>query len=212
MSRRAEQDKLYWNDTFSICDTSDGAEESEIFTAWVALEDVGPESGPLQLIRGSHLWANGLLQLPLLFFHQDFVEQQGMALESIGLTDEDWQPVGPNLLCTDPLDSQSPLSPGRSADGPLVGGQVPAVLPAGGVSVHDWRTLHGSGPNHGTSMRKSLAIHFRTGRSWPRPAGYLDTFLHDRRRHCCPVVLGDPLAIKGDQGLPLVFEEAGPKL
>ena len=86
------------------------------------------------------------------------------------------------------------------------------MLPAGGVSVHDWRTLHGSGPNHGTTMRKSLAIHFRTGRSWPRPAGYLDTFLHDRRRHCCPVVLGDPLAIKGDQGLPLVFEEAGPKL
>ena len=89
---------------------------------------------------------------------------------------------------------------------------VPAVLPPGGVSVHDWRTLHGSGPNHGTSMRKSLAIHFRTGRSWPRPAGYLDTFLHNRRRHCCPVVLGDPLAIKGDQGLPLVFEEARPKL
>jgi len=86
------------------------------------------------------------------------------------------------------------------------------VLPAGGVSVHDWRTLHGSGPNHGTTMRKSLAIHFRTGRSWPRPAGYLDSFLHDRRRHCCPVVLGDPLAIKGDQGLPLIFEEARPKL
>ena len=102
MSRRAGQDKLYWNDTFSICDTSDGAEESEIFTAWVALSDVGPEAGPMQLVRGSHLWANGLLQLPLLFFHQDFEEQQGMALDSIGLTDEDWQPVGHNLLCTDP--------------------------------------------------------------------------------------------------------------
>lgn len=111
------QDKLYWNDTFSICDTSDGAEESEIFTAWVALDDVGPEAGPMQLIRGSHLWANGLLQLPLLFFHQDFEEQQGMALESIGLTDEDWQPVGHNLLCTDPGDDL-----GRSADGPLVRG------------------------------------------------------------------------------------------
>ena len=130
------QDKLYWNDTFSICDTSDGAEESEIFTAWVALDDVGPEAGPMQLIRGSHLWANGLLQLPLLFFHQDFTEQQGMALESIGLTDEDWQPVrtptsfaqipwAAGRRTLDPRGCRAPEpagDPGRSADGPLVRG------------------------------------------------------------------------------------------
>jgi hypothetical protein len=88
---------------------------------------------------------------------------------------------------------------------------VPAVLPAGGVSVHDWRTLHGSGPNHSGAMRMSLAVHMRTGRSWPRSTKpgemYLDQFLHDRHRHCCPVVLGDPNEIRGDSHLPLVFEE-----
>lgn len=60
-------------------------------------------------------------------------------------------------------------------------------------------------------MRCSLAIHFRTGRSWPRSTHpgdkYLDQFLHDRRPHCCPVVLGDPRAIKGDR-TPPIFAEA----
>ena len=133
----------------------------------------------MQLLRGSHLWANGLLQIPAFFHHQDLHEQRDVALKSMdGLTTADWKPV-------------------------------PAVLPAGGVSVHDWRTLHGSGPNHSGEMRMSLAVHMRTGRSWPRSQTpgelYLDQFLHDRRHHCCPVILGDATAFRGDSHLPIVF-------
>ena len=95
----------------------------------------------MQLLRGSHLWANGLLQIPAYFHHQDMHEQRDVALNSMdGLTAADWEPV-------------------------------PAVLPAGGVSVHDWRTLHGSGPNHSGEMRMSLAVHMRTGRSRPSSTG-----------------------------------------
>ena len=58
------QDRHYW-----------GAweEESELFTAWVALSDVGPSSGPMCFIQGSHKWG----QLPGGdFFDQDLAAQQ----------------------------------------------------------------------------------------------------------------------------------------
>lgn len=46
------QDREYWN-----CCWED---ESELFTAWVALSDVESASGPMKLLRGSHKW--GLLE------------------------------------------------------------------------------------------------------------------------------------------------------
>ncbi len=58
------QDRHYW-----------GAweEGSELFTAWVALGDVGPDSGPMRFVRGSHHWG----QLPGGdFFDQDLPAQQ----------------------------------------------------------------------------------------------------------------------------------------
>ena len=58
------QDRHYW-----------GAweEGSELFTAWVALSDVGPSSGPMCFIQGSHKWG----QLPGGdFFDQDLAAQQ----------------------------------------------------------------------------------------------------------------------------------------
>eukprot|EP01051_Picozoa_sp_SAG22_P024543 SAG22_NODE_6852_length_804_cov_0.819858_1_plen_67_part_00 len=33
-------------------------------------------------------------------------------------------------------------------------------------------------------------------------AGYLDQFLHCRARQVCPVILGDPAALKGDKVPP----------
>lgn len=41
------QDRHYWQ----VWD-----EGSELFTAWVALSDVTPESGPMRFVRGSHRW------------------------------------------------------------------------------------------------------------------------------------------------------------
>jgi ectoine hydroxylase-related dioxygenase (phytanoyl-CoA dioxygenase family) len=166
-----------WSGGFEV--TEEGFEnDSEIFTAWVALSDVKASSGPMNLIRGSHTWANGMLQLPGWFHDQQLVQQQETALATDG-AGESWQ-------------------------------AVPAILPAGGVSVHDWRTLHGSGPNHDSTMRCSLAIHMRAVRSYPRSnsvgENYLDQFLHDRRRHCCPVILGDPLG--GTKKVPPIYEAA----
>jgi hypothetical protein len=41
------QDRHYWQVW---------EEGSELFTAWVALSDVTPESGPMRFVRGSHRW------------------------------------------------------------------------------------------------------------------------------------------------------------
>ena len=38
----------------------DEPRESEIFTAWVALSEVGTESGPMMLLRGSRESSNDL--------------------------------------------------------------------------------------------------------------------------------------------------------
>ncbi len=43
--------------------------------------------------------------------------------------------------------------------------EVQAVLPPGGVSFHQQRTIHGSGPNGSAAPRKSLAVHLRTEKS-----------------------------------------------
>lgn len=40
------QDDLYWHHHF----------EGEVFTCWVALDDVGPDSGPVTYVAGSHTW------------------------------------------------------------------------------------------------------------------------------------------------------------
>lgn len=41
------QDRHYWGAW---------APDSELFTAWVAISDVGPEAGPMRFVRGSHRW------------------------------------------------------------------------------------------------------------------------------------------------------------
>ncbi|GIX06308.1 MAG: hypothetical protein KatS3mg115_0711 [Candidatus Poribacteria bacterium] len=63
------QDRQYWG----IWE-----EGSELFTAWVALSDVGPESGPMRFVRGSHRW--GLLGMGD-FFGQDLDAQKRALLE-----------------------------------------------------------------------------------------------------------------------------------
>jgi hypothetical protein len=75
--------------------------------------------------------------------------------------------------------------------------ETPALMRAGGCSVHDKLTLHGSGPNSSDRPRRSLAIHCRSERS--RPAlrdgttrvgltTYIDDF------EVCPIIYGDRVA------------------
>lgn len=58
------QDRYYWRAW---------EEGSELFTAWVALEEVRPESGPMRFVRGSHRW--GFLEQSD-FFGQDLDGQR----------------------------------------------------------------------------------------------------------------------------------------
>ena len=68
--------------------------------------------------------------------------------------------------------------------------EKPAVLGPGGVSCHDFRTLHGSGPNTTSYPRRSFALHMRTNKSAPRDelreglTEYIDDF------SICPVIFG----------------------
>ncbi len=65
--------------------------------------------------------------------------------------------------------------------------EVEAVLPPGGVSVHQKDCLHGSGPNVSDAPRRSFAIHMRTEKSWTMDESRvgLAEFLDDER---CPIV------------------------
>ncbi|MAE64964.1 MAG: hypothetical protein CMJ18_11905 [Phycisphaeraceae bacterium] len=57
--------------------------------------------------------------------------------------------------------------------------EVEAVLRPGGVSIHDMRTLHGSGPNRTSGPRRSFAIHMRTNRSETNEESNLTRFIDD---------------------------------
>lgn len=72
------QDRNYWQHW---------EEGSELFTAWIALSDVSAESGPMQLVRGSHRW--GLLHA------SDFYGQDNESIrESIDVPEgESWDPA-----------------------------------------------------------------------------------------------------------------------
>ena len=76
------QDRNYW-----------GAweEDSELFTAWIALSEVGPEDGPMHFVRGSHQW--GLLP-GSDFYGQDLAGQK-RALST--LASDEWVEVAATL-------------------------------------------------------------------------------------------------------------------
>jgi ectoine hydroxylase-related dioxygenase (phytanoyl-CoA dioxygenase family) len=138
------QDRTYW-DAWTA--------DSDLFTIWVALSDVGPDSGPMRFVPGSHEWG---LQSESDFFRDD-------------------------------LDGQAErISPPRGE----VWTEVPAILPAGGFSIHHCETLHASGPNFEPMPRRSLAIHARSEKS--RPVGDVRAGLTEFIDYewACPVIYG----------------------
>ena len=68
--------------------------------------------------------------------------------------------------------------------------EVPALLPAGGVSFHDRLTFHGSEANLSARPRRSLAIHLRTERSWPDPDNSDEHTSFIDQQELCPVIFG----------------------
>jgi len=117
------QDRQYW---------SYWQKDAGLFTAWIALGEVGENSGPMRFVRGSQRWG---------FLNQgDFFSSDQEALRAhIDVPEgEVWE-------------------------------EVPALLPAGGVSLHDCLTFHGSGANTSGAARCSLAVHLRDERAQPVP-------------------------------------------
>ena len=68
--------------------------------------------------------------------------------------------------------------------------EISAVMKAGGMSLHDKRTIHGSGKNRSTDSRCSLAIHLRTNNSQPsdRRKQGLCRYIDDP--NICPIIYG----------------------
>jgi hypothetical protein len=61
---------------------------------------------------------------------------------------------------------------GHIADQGFTARVRPTTMRRGQVSFHHCRTVHGSGPNHGTTPRRSLAIHLQPGDNrWRRHVG-----------------------------------------
>jgi len=110
------QDRQYW----SYWQDAEG-----LFTMWIALSDVGEQSGAMRFVRGSQGW--GFLGEGD-FFGKDHAAQR----EQISIPEgQVWE-------------------------------EVPAILQAGGVSLHHCLSYHGSGPNTSAEARCSIALHLRT--------------------------------------------------
>ena len=137
------QDYQYWQ--------HDWASPEGLLTAWVALSDVTPQSGPLRFIRGSHRWG---FRGDGDFFADDPEAQRAALAAPEG---ETWD-------------------------------EAAAVLPPGGVSLHDGLTYHGSSSNQASAPRCSLVLHLCTDRARLREGtpGALTRFLDDPA--VCPVL------------------------
>lgn len=72
--------------------------------------------------------------------------------------------------------------------------ETPALMDAGGMSLHDQQVLHGSSQNVSNAPRRSLAIHVRTERSRPidgRREGLTD---HIDDLNIAPIIYGEKSA------------------
>jgi len=69
--------------------------------------------------------------------------------------------------------------------------EVPAVMRAGGLSLHHKHTLHGSGSNTSKSPRRSLAIHLRTEKSRPVNGGRAELTKYIDDLTLSPIIYGE---------------------
>ncbi len=68
--------------------------------------------------------------------------------------------------------------------------QKPALLPAGGMSIHHKLTLHGSGLNVSSEPRRSFAIHLRTEKSAPIDGRREELTKYIDDINICPIIYG----------------------
>ena len=105
----------------------------DVITCWLALDDMEPELGPLEYVRGSHKWADGRVGSANMFFD---------AKDRFG-------------LLYDAAKREGIAEPAATLDVRQV------KVKAGGCGIHNGRLWHGSGPNASkTRARRGLGIHF----------------------------------------------------
>lgn len=103
-----------------------------VVTVWLALDDMETELGPLIYVKQSHKWGEGRVGTS-----QDFFQHDG----------------GTDLLYS--AAQRQGVSPEHLEFVSMAG------LKAGGISIHDGRTWHGSSKNESnTKPRRGLGIHF----------------------------------------------------
>lgn len=69
--------------------------------------------------------------------------------------------------------------------------ETAAVLPPGGASFHHCLTVHGSGPNRSSGLRRSLAIHLRTEKSRAKGSRADSLAKYIDNTNYCPVIWGE---------------------
>jgi phytanoyl-CoA hydroxylase len=121
--------------------------EHAVMTVWIALDDMDAEIGPLEYVRKSHLWATNddHAGTARQFFSGGMDLLRSTAVSAGALTQES---------ATTKTDQE--IRQTRQLDIVSMAG-----LRAGGISIHDGRTWHGSGRNtSATRPRRGLGIHF----------------------------------------------------
>ncbi|PRP76253.1 protein involved in biosynthesis of mitomycin antibiotics/polyketide fumonisin [Planoprotostelium fungivorum] len=103
-------------------------------TCWIALDDVSPENGTLEIVSGSHLWTRYKDDLDTNAFHAPSNDYRGGLISAASAEGIDASDI-PNLIHK-------------------------VNLKAGGCSFHNGNAWHGSGKNESPNWRRSLAIHF----------------------------------------------------
>ena len=106
---------------------------ADVVTVWIALDDMTDEVGPLEYVRGSHLWGDGRHGSCRTFFGPNNRDLLHSAAKREGISD-----------------------PENDLDIASMSG-----LGAGGMSVHHGRTWHGSGRNASkTRPRRGYGLHY----------------------------------------------------
>eukprot|EP00978_Attheya_sp_CCMP212_P013492 scaffold33916_cov51-Attheya_sp.AAC.4 len=104
----------------------------DVVTVWIALDQMDSELGPLQYIKGSHKWGDGRIGTSSSFFQSDGgTNLLRSAAEREGILLEELESV------------------------------TMSGLEAGGISIHNGRTWHGSGKNESSHRpRRGIGLHF----------------------------------------------------
>ncbi len=152
-----------------------------VATVWIALDDMYDEEiGPLEYVKGSHLWNDG----------------------RVGSSQNFFQANGGKAL----LYSAAERSGIENYKDALTYVSMKG-LQAGGLSVHDGRTWHGSGGNKSDRPRRGIGLHFV-----PLHVKWTETAMNSRlwRRYVEDVVKdnGDVGEIElNESDFPIVYRE-----